>query len=121
MNLGMDSFGIGEALKGLEMLEVLAPVAKLLRGKLNSDIQISGKLNDDFTPMAFVVWLLKAVFNQDEASAMALMLTVHNEGKGACGSYTFDVAQSKAMEVRALAEKSEYPLACQVEKAMGDL
>jgi len=50
MNLGMDSFGIGEALKGLEMLEVLAPVAKLLRGKLNSDIQISGKLNDDFTP-----------------------------------------------------------------------
>ena len=50
MNLGMNQFNIGQALKGLEMLEVLAPIAKIVRGNLNSDIFIAGNLKDDFTP-----------------------------------------------------------------------
>ncbi|SNQ44352.1 AsmA family protein [Cellulophaga lytica] len=50
MNLGMNQFNISQALKGLEMLEVLAPVAKIIRGNLNSDISIAGNLKDDFTP-----------------------------------------------------------------------
>ena len=50
MNLGMNQFNIGQALKGLEMLEVLAPIAKIVRGNLNSDISIAGNLKDDFTP-----------------------------------------------------------------------
>ncbi|MCK0155981.1 DUF3971 domain-containing protein [Cellulophaga sp. F20128] len=50
MNLGMHQFDIGQALKGLEMLEVLAPIAKIIRGNLNSDITIAGNLKDDFTP-----------------------------------------------------------------------
>ncbi|WBU88123.1 AsmA-like C-terminal region-containing protein [Cellulophaga omnivescoria] len=50
MNLGMNQFNISQALKGLEMLEVLAPVAKIIRGNLNSDISVAGNLKDDFTP-----------------------------------------------------------------------
>ncbi len=50
MNLGMNQFNISQALKGLEMLEVLAPIAKIVRGNLNSDISIAGNLKDDFTP-----------------------------------------------------------------------
>jgi ATP-dependent Clp protease adaptor protein ClpS len=67
-------------------------------------------LNDDYTPMEFVVWVLRVVFHKDLDDATRLMLDVHTKGQGMCGVFTFDVARSKATEVETLAAKNEHPL-----------
>jgi ATP-dependent Clp protease adaptor protein ClpS len=67
-------------------------------------------LNDDYTPMEFVVWVLRVVFHKAQDEATRLMLQVHNQGKGVCGIFTYDVARSKAAQVRTLARKHEHPL-----------
>ena len=72
-------------------------------------------LNDDYTPMEFVVWVLRVVFHKGQAEATRLMLDVHNKGKGLCGVFTFDVAQTKAQQVENLAAKHDYPLKCELE------
>jgi ATP-dependent Clp protease adaptor protein ClpS len=74
-------------------------------------------LNDDYTPMDFVVFLLKDIFHKDHASAINTMLEIHQSGAGVCGVYTRDVAETKADLVLKLASQSEYPLQCKVEKA----
>ncbi len=72
-------------------------------------------LNDDYTPMEFVVDLIRIVFHKSEEESTRLMLDVHNKGKGLCGVYTYDVARTKMMQVLAHAEQAEHPLQCVLE------
>jgi ATP-dependent Clp protease adaptor protein ClpS len=72
-------------------------------------------LNDDYTPMEFVVWILRVVFHKAEDEATRLMLQVHTQGRGVCGVFTFDVARSKAAQVETLARKHEHPLQARLE------
>jgi ATP-dependent Clp protease adaptor protein ClpS len=74
-------------------------------------------INDDFTPMEFVVHILQSVFFMDSAKATQVMLQVHHEGGAICGTFTRDVAKAKAARVQALAEQQHYPLRCKVEPA----
>lgn len=74
-------------------------------------------LNDDYTPMEFVVWVLQLVFHKPAEEATRLMLDVHTKGKGVCGVYTLDVARTKAQQVERLARRHEHPLQCQLEVA----
>lgn len=73
-------------------------------------------LNDDFTPMDFVVFVLKDIFRKSHEEAVTTMLDVHHKGAGICGVYTRDVAETKAELVVTLARRNEYPLQCRVEK-----
>ena len=74
-------------------------------------------LNDDYTPMEFVVQILQSVFFMDQARATQVMLEVHHQGGAVCGTYTRDVARMKARRVQVLAEQQQYPLQCRVEPA----
>lgn len=73
-------------------------------------------LNDDFTPMDFVVDVLKIFFNMDEEKATQIMLLVHTQGKATCGVYTRDVAETKAEQVTLFAQEHQHPLLCQIEQ-----
>ncbi len=77
-------------------------------------------LNDDYTPMEFVVWVLQVVFHKNQEESTRLMLDVHTTGKGVCGMFTFDVAQTKAYQVEKLAQKHEHPLQVQLEAVESD-
>ena len=74
-------------------------------------------LNDDFTTMDFVMHVLQNVFFMEEARAFALMLVVHEQGKGLCGVFNWDIATTKQSQVMDLAVEGEYPLQCTVEEA----
>lgn len=74
-------------------------------------------LNDDYTPMEFVVHVLEAVFAKPTEEAMRIMLQVHQKGSGVCGVYTYEVAETKIAIVLALAREAEHPLQCVMEKA----
>lgn len=73
-------------------------------------------LNDDYTPMEFVVEVLKAVFHKPHAEATRIMLHVHQNGMGVAGVYPFEVAETKVRTVEELARQAEYPLKCTMEK-----
>jgi ATP-dependent Clp protease adaptor protein ClpS len=73
-------------------------------------------LNDDFTPMEFVVAVLERFFNKDHETAVQIMLKVHLEGRGVCGVYSRDVASTKVEQVQAAARKAGHPLQCLMEK-----
>ena len=73
-------------------------------------------LNDDYTPMEFVVLVLQEVFNKTRADAMRIMLHVHNQGVGECGVYPFEVAETKVTRVMDAARKNQHPLQCVMEK-----
>jgi ATP-dependent Clp protease adaptor protein ClpS len=77
-------------------------------------------LNDDYTPMEFVVWVLQIVFHKDQEESTRLMLDVHTTGKGLCGVFTYDVARTKAYQVEKLAQEHEHPLQCQLEALESD-
>jgi len=74
-------------------------------------------LNDDFTPMAFVVQVLEQFFNKSPADAHTIMLHVHQRGVGLCGIYSHDVAETKVMLVLDSARRHQHPLQCVMEKA----
>ena len=67
-------------------------------------------LNDDFTPLDFVVYVLKEIFNHNEDKANEIMLKVHNEGEASCGVFTKDLAETKSLEVNNLAKINDHPL-----------
>ena len=67
-------------------------------------------LNDDFTPMDFVVYVLKEIFNHTDQQANEIMLKVHNEGEASCGIFTKDLAETKSYEVNNLAKINDHPL-----------
>ena len=73
-------------------------------------------LNDDYTPMEFVVMVLKKFFGHNNESAQRIMLHVHQKGIGVCGIYTYEIAESKAQQVMNFARKNEHPLQLQLEK-----
>ena len=73
-------------------------------------------LNDDYTPMEFVVLVLQDVFNKSREEAMRIMLHVHNQGVGECGIYPFEVAGTKVTRVMDTARKNQHPLQCVMEK-----
>lgn len=73
-------------------------------------------LNDDYTPMEFVVLVLQDVFNTSREDAMRIMLHVHNHGVGECGIYPFEVAETKVTRVMDAARKNQHPLQCVMEK-----
>ncbi|MGE5115794.1 MAG: ATP-dependent Clp protease adapter ClpS [Betaproteobacteria bacterium] len=74
-------------------------------------------LNDDYTPMEFVVLVLQEYFNLDLETATQVMLKVHHEGRGVCGVYTKDIAVTKVELVLAAARRAEHPLQCIMEAA----
>jgi ATP-dependent Clp protease adaptor protein ClpS len=74
-------------------------------------------LNDNYTTKRFVVEILKLVFHKNPEEATRIMLNVHHKGRGVVGVYTWDIAQTKANQVHAIAKEHEYPLRCIVEEA----
>ncbi len=74
-------------------------------------------LNDDYTPMDFVVHILEAFFGKDRATATRIMLEVHTRGKGICGVYAHEIAETKVSQVNSYARQNEHPLMCTMEKA----
>ena len=73
-------------------------------------------LNDDYTPMEFVVHILQEIFNKSQDEAMIIMLTVHNQGAGECGIFSFEIAETKVNQVLDLAKKDQHPLKCVMQK-----
>ena len=73
-------------------------------------------LNDDYTPMEFVVAVLQHVFGKAGQEAVYIMLQVHNHGSAVCGVYTKEIAETKMNQVLDLARKAEHPLMCKMEK-----
>lgn len=73
-------------------------------------------LNDDFTPMEFVVIVLQSFFSMDRERATRIMLQVHREGSGVCGVFPKDVAATKVDQVAAFARQHQHPLACVMEE-----
>ena len=74
-------------------------------------------LNDDYTPMEFVVMVLEKIFNKKQEEATQIMLHVHKNGIGVCGTFTYEVAESKCKSVMDMAKKNEHPLQCTMEKS----
>lgn len=72
--------------------------------------------NDDFTPMDFVVFVLQRFFSMDTEKAKQVMLEVHTKGKGVCGVFTFDVAETKVAMVQQFAQQNEHPLMCDLQQ-----
>ena len=76
-------------------------------------------MNDDYTPMEFVVEILEGFFRMNREQATHVMLTVHTQGKGVCGIYTRDIAETKAAQVNQYARENEHPLLCEIEASEG--
>jgi ATP-dependent Clp protease adaptor protein ClpS len=73
-------------------------------------------LNDDYTPMEFVVLVLERFFNKDREAATRIMLHVHHHGIGECGIFTYEIAETKVTQVMDFARKHQHPLQCVMEK-----
>jgi ATP-dependent Clp protease adaptor protein ClpS len=76
-------------------------------------------INDDYTPMEFVVVVLEVFFRMNREQATHVMLTVHTQGKGVCGIFTRDIAETKAAQVNQYARENEHPLLCEIEASEG--
>lgn len=74
-------------------------------------------INDDYTPMEFVVDILESVFSMERTRATQVMLEVHTKGKGICGVFNFEIAETKVAQVTALAQQHQHPLLCTMEKS----
>jgi len=73
-------------------------------------------LNDDYTPMEFVIVVLRRFFSMDTEQATRIMLKVHHEGRGTCGVFPHDIAATKVEQVSAFARRHQHPLACVMEE-----
>ena len=74
-------------------------------------------LNDDYTPMEFVIYIIEKLFNKNHEEATRIMLHVHQNGIGICGVYTYEVAETKSKAVIDLAKSNQHPLQCTIEKS----
>jgi len=99
------------------------------RGGNNADVSVKTKprtrrpslykvlmLNDDYTPMEFVVYVLQRFFNLDEGRAAGIMMTVHTKGVAVVGVYPFEIAETKVTQVMDCARSNQHPLQCTMEK-----
>ena len=77
-------------------------------------------LNDDYTPMDFVVHVLKKFFSKGDAEAAKIMYQVHNDGAGIAGVYSFEIAETKMMQTNQYAQKNDHPLKCSMEQESGE-
>ncbi|HEX7390280.1 MAG TPA: ATP-dependent Clp protease adapter ClpS [Acidiphilium sp.] len=73
-------------------------------------------LNDDYTPMEFVIHVLERFFSKSREEATRIMLHVHRRGVGVCGVFTYEIAETKVTQVMDLARQSQHPLQCTIEK-----
>jgi ATP-dependent Clp protease adaptor protein ClpS len=73
-------------------------------------------LNDDYTPMEFVVDVLERIFNLERTVATRVMLEVHTRGKGVCGVFTYEIAETKVAQVTSYARQQQHPLLCTMEE-----
>lgn len=73
-------------------------------------------INDDFTPMEFVVEVLESIFGMERSQATRVMLEVHTKGKGICGTYGFEIAETKVAQVVSIAQQQQHPLMCTMEE-----
>ena len=73
-------------------------------------------LNDDYTAMDFVVMILRDIFGKNEMDAMNIMMTIHKSGRGVCGEYSLEIAQTKVAEVHQSARRNGFPLRCVIEE-----
>ena len=73
-------------------------------------------INDDYTPMEFVVHVLESIFNHDRENATRIMLNVHKQGTGVCGIYTKDIAETKVAQVNSYSRQNKHPLLCDLEE-----
>ncbi|MBH62933.1 MAG: ATP-dependent Clp protease adapter ClpS [Alphaproteobacteria bacterium] len=73
-------------------------------------------LNDDYTPMEFVVHILERIFHKSHEEATQIMLHVHQKGIGVCGVYTYEIAETKVNQVVDIARRKQHPLQCTMEK-----
>ena len=74
-------------------------------------------INDDFTPMEFVVEILESIFGMERTRATQVMLEVHTKGKGICGVYNFEIAETKVAQVMGVAKQHQHPLLCTMEES----
>ncbi len=74
-------------------------------------------LNDDYTPMEFVVDVLQRIFAMDRSKATRIMLEVHTRGRGVCGVYTYEIAETKVAQVNAYSREHQHPLLCTMEES----
>lgn len=74
-------------------------------------------INDDYTPMEFVVDVLQTVFGMERNQATRVMLEVHTKGKGICGIFTYEIAETKVAQVMSLAQQQQHPLLCTMEES----
>jgi ATP-dependent Clp protease adaptor protein ClpS len=74
-------------------------------------------INDDYTPMEFVVEILESVFGMERTRATQVMLEVHTKGKGVCGVYNFEIAETKVAQVMGIAKQHQHPLLCTMEES----
>ena len=77
-------------------------------------------LNDDYTPMEFVIEVLEQFFSMDKEKATRVMLMVHTEGKGVCGIFSRDIAETKKAQVNQYSRQNEQPLLCEIEASDDD-
>lgn len=91
---------------------VLEPKAKVKKPSMYKVLM----LNDDYTPMEFVIDVLEHFFGLDESEATRVMLQVHQQGVGVCGVFTYEIAETKVTQVVDYARKNEHPLQCTLEK-----
>jgi len=91
---------------------VIKPRAKTQRPSLYKVLL----LNDDYTPMEFVIHVLERFFSKSREDATRIMLHVHQNGVGICGVYTFEVAETKVAQVVDFARQNQHPLQCTMEK-----
>jgi len=74
-------------------------------------------INDDYTPMEFVVDILGTIFGMERTRATQVMLEVHTKGKGICGVYNFEIAETKVAQVMGIAQQHQHPLLCEMEES----
>lgn len=74
-------------------------------------------INDDYTPMEFVVDILETIFGMERTRATQVMLEVHTKGKGVCGVYNFEIAETKVAQVMSVAKQHQHPLLCTMEES----
>lgn len=97
---------------GAGLDEALAPVVSKTKPPPMYRVVL---LNDDYTPMEFVVHVLQSYFSMSIETATRVMLKVHTEGKGVCGVYPREIAETKAVQVNEHARAAEHPLLCDIE------
>ena len=74
-------------------------------------------INDDYTPMEFVVDILESIFGMERTRATQVMLEVHTKGKGVCGVFNFEIAETKVAQVMSVAKQHQHPLLCTMEES----